>query len=81
MLFSWLARRRVYQTLVDAEATRLIESEGGAGYYTAKAIKRMAVEDGDRATAKFWVRVAGQVAKRTGLVPGHSKIGRPESEW
>jgi hypothetical protein len=81
MLFSWLARRRDYQALVDAEATRLVESEGGAGYYTAKAIKRIAVEDGDRAAARFWVRVARQVANRTGLVPGHSKIGRPESEW
>lgn len=81
MLFSWLTRRRDYQTLVDAEATRLVETEGGAGYYTAKAIKRMAIESGDRAAAKFWVRVARQVAKRTGLVPGQSKIGRPESEW
>lgn len=81
MLFSWLARRRDYQTLVDAEATRLIESEGGAGYYTAKAIKRLAVDQGDNAAADFWVRVARQVTKRTGVVPGHSKIGRPESEW
>ncbi len=81
MIRSWLARRRDYQALVDAEATRLVESEGGASYYTAKAIKRMAVQNGDMAAAKFWVRVARQVADRTGLVSGHSKIGRPESEW
>ena len=80
MLFSWLTRRRDYQTLVDAEATRLVETEGGAGYYTAKTIKRMAVEAGDRNAARFWVRVARQVAKRTGVQPGHSKIVRPESE-
>jgi hypothetical protein len=81
MLISWLARRRDYQTLVDAEATRLVEREGRAGYYTAKAIKRMAVGSGDKAAARFWVRVARQVAARTGLLPGHSKIGRPESDW
>jgi hypothetical protein len=81
MLFSWLARRRDYQALVDDEATRLVETQGGAGYYTAKRIKRLAVDAGDMPAAKFWVRVARQVAKRTGLVPGHSKIGRPESEW
>jgi hypothetical protein len=80
MLISSLARRRDYQTLVDAEATRLIESEGGAGYYTAKAVKRMAVESGDQAAARFWVRVARQVATRTGLQPVHSKTGRPGSD-
>ena len=81
MLLSWLARRRAYQALVDAEATRLVEAEGGAGYYTARQVARVAHERGDVATARLWGRVARQVADRTGLVPGHSKIGRPESEW
>ncbi len=81
MLFTWLARRRAYQALVNAEATRLVETEGGAGYYTAKRIKNAAVDQGDMASARLWVRVARQVADRTGLVPGRSKIGRPESEW
>jgi hypothetical protein len=81
MIRSWLARRRDYQALVTAEATRPIETEGGAGYYTARQIGRLAVAQGDTETAKLWARVARQVADRTGLVPGHSKIGRPESEW
>lgn len=81
MIRSWLARRRDYQALVTAEATRLIEMEGGAGYYTARQIARLAVAQGDNESAKHWSRVARQVADRTGLVPGHSKIGRPESEW
>ncbi|TAJ27569.1 hypothetical protein [Bosea sp. (in: a-proteobacteria)] len=81
MLFSWLARRRAYQALVDAEATRLVEREGGAGYYTARAIVRLAAVQGDRRAIRFWGLVARLVAKRTGLIPGHSKIGRPESEW
>ena len=55
--------------------------EGGAGYYTARQIARLAVAQGDNESAKLWARVARQVADRTGLVPGHSKIGRPESEW
>ncbi len=80
-MLSWLARRRAYQALVDAEATRLVETEGAVGYYTAKAIKRMAIEQGDEKAAGFWVRVAREVASRTGLQPGRSKIGRPESEW
>jgi len=81
MLLSWLARRRAYQALVDAEATRLVEAEGGAGYYTARQVARLARERGDVPAARLWGRVARQVADRTGLVPGHSKIGRPESEW
>lgn len=81
MLFSWLARRRDYQALVDAEASKLVETEGGAGYYTAKQIARAARDEGDHQAAKLWSRIARQVADRTGLVPGHSKIGRPESEW
>jgi len=78
---SWLARRRAYQAVIDAEATRLVEAEGGAGYYTARQVARLARERGDAAAAKLWGRVARQVANRTGLVPAHSKIGRPESEW
>ena len=80
MIRSWLTRRRAYQALVDAEATRLVESEGGAGYYTARQIARMARERGYLDAAKLWGRVARQVADLTGLVPGHSKIGRPEEE-
>ena len=80
MLFSWLARHRDYQALVDTEATRLVENEGGAGFYTAKAINRMADESCDRKAARFWVCVA-QRAKRTGLQPGQIKTGRPQSEW
>lgn len=76
MLFSWLARRRDYRVLVEAEATLLIETEGSAGY-----LARLARERGDVAAEKLWGRVARRVADRTGLVPGHSKIGRPESEW
>ena len=30
MLLSWLSRRREYRALVDAEATHLVEAEGGA---------------------------------------------------
>lgn len=81
MFRSWLARRREYQALLDAEATRLVEAEGGSGYYTARQIARAARDQGDNQAAKLWSRVARQVADRTGLVPGHSKIGRPESEW
>ena len=81
MIRSWLARRRAFNQLVDQEATALAEREGGAGYYTAKGIARLAFERGDRNAGKLWVRVARQVADRTGVVPGHSKIGRPESEW
>lgn len=81
MLSSWLARRRDYQALVDAEAIRLSEMEGGAGYYTARQIGRLARERGDADAAKLWGRVARKVAAKTGLVPGHSKIGRSESEW
>jgi len=80
-MLRWLARRREHQALVDAEATRLVETEGGAGYYTARQIARLARDRGDRDAARFWSRVARQVAARTGLVPGHSKIGRLESEW
>lgn len=81
MLSSWLARRRDYLALVDAEATRLVEHEGGAGYYTARAVVRLAAAQDDQSAIRFWGRVARLVAKRTGLVPGHSKIGRPEHEW
>ena len=81
MLFSWLARRRDYRVLVEAEATLLIETEGSAGYYKARQVARLARERGDVAAEKLWGRVARRVADRTGLVPGHSKIGRPESEW
>ncbi|MFC5505613.1 MULTISPECIES: hypothetical protein [Hyphomicrobiales] len=81
MLLSWLARRRAYQALIDAEATRLVDAEGGAGYYTARQVARLARERGDVPTAMLLSRVARQVADRTGLVPGHSKIGRPEAEW
>jgi hypothetical protein len=80
MLLSWLARRRAYQAPVAAEATRLVDVEGGAGYNTARRAARLARERGDVSTDKLWGRVA-QVADRTSLVPGHSKIGRPESEW
>lgn len=55
--------------------------EGGAGYYTARSIARLARERGDRDADLLWGRVARQVAGRTGVVPGHSKIGRPENEW
>jgi hypothetical protein len=81
MLLSWLARRRDYRALVDAEATRLVETKGGAGYYTARQVARLARDRDDVAAEKLWGRVARQVADRTGLVPGHSKIGRPESKW
>lgn len=81
MIRSWLARRRDYHALVDAEATRLVETEGGAGYYKARQVARLARDRSDVAAEKLWGRVARQVADRTGLVPGHSKIGRPESEW
>ena len=81
MLLSWLARRRAYQALVDAEATRLVEAEGRSGYYKARQVARLARERGDVSSTKLWGRVARQVADRTGLVSGHSKIGRPESEW
>ena len=81
MLLSWLARRRAYQAVIDAEATRLVDAEGEAGYYTARQVARLARERGDAPTARLWSRVARQVVDRTGLVPGHSKIGRPESEW
>jgi hypothetical protein len=81
MIRSWLARRRDYRALIDGEATRLVAQEGGAGYYSAGAIARLARDRGDLETAKFWRRVARQVADRTGLQPGHSKIGRPEAEW
>lgn len=81
VLGHFLSRRKAFNDLVDAEATELIEREGGAGYYTARQISRDAKEQGDHRAAKLWGRVAKQVAKRTGLVPGHSKIGRPESEW
>ena len=66
---------------MEAEATRLAEAEGGAGYYIARQVARMARERGDRAAAKLWGGVACRVAATTGLVPGHSMIGRPESEW
>lgn len=66
---------------MNAEATRLVEAEGGAGYYKARQVARLAQEQGDLAAARLWDRIARQVADRTGLVPGHSKIGRPESEW
>lgn len=78
-MLGWLARRREFQRLADAEATRLVVSEGGAGYYTARQIARLARESGDHRAARLWGRVARQVAKRTGLVPGHSKIGRSRS--
>lgn len=81
MLFSWLSRRREYQALVETEATRLAEAEGGAGYYTARQIARTARRQGNREADKLWSRVARRVADMTGLQPGHSKIGRPESEW
>jgi uncharacterized Zn finger protein len=81
MIRSWLARRRDYQALVDTEASKLVEREGSAGYYTARQIARAARDQGDHQAVKLWGRVAQQVADRTGLVPGHSKIGRPESEW
>ena len=81
MIRAWLARRREFRGLVDDEAGRLIEREGGAGYYTARQIARTARDQGDNQAAKLWARVARQVAARTGVVPGHSKIGRPESEW
>ncbi|MDR6831640.1 putative Zn finger protein [Bosea sp. BE271] len=81
MLFSWLARRRDYQALVDAEASKLVETEGGAGYYTARQIARAARERGDDQAVRLWLRVARQVANRTGLEPARSKIGRPESGW
>jgi hypothetical protein len=80
MISSWLARRRTFNQLVDQEATALSEREGGAGYYTARQVARLARERGDPDAARLWGRVARQVATRTGLVPGHSKIGRPESE-
>lgn len=81
MLAAWLKRRRQYRDVIVAEAAALIEREGGAGYYTARAVQRAARGQGDREAAKLWGRVALLVAKQTGLVPGHSKIGRPESEW
>lgn len=81
MMLGWLARRRDYQALVDAEATRLVETEGGAGYYTARQVARLARERGDQKAVELWSRVARQVADRTGLMPGHSKIGRPEGDW
>lgn len=58
-----------------------MEREGGAGYYTARQVARLARDQGDLEAARLWGRVARQVADRTGLIPGHSKIGRPESEW
>lgn len=81
MLLSWLSRRRQYRALVNAEATRLAGAEGGAGYYTARQLARAARNRGDREAAKLWSRVAHRIADLTGLQPGHSKIGRPESEW
>lgn len=81
VLGHFLSRHRAFNDFVDAEATRLVEAEGGAGYYTARQIARLAREGGDHQNAKLWARVAMQVADRTGLVPGHSKIGRAESEW
>lgn len=81
MLFSWLSRRREYRALVAAEATRLAEAEGGAGYYTARLLARAARNQGNPEAFKLWSRVARRVADMTGLQPGRSKIGRPESEW
>ena len=78
---AWLKRRREYQAFVDAEAIRLIEADGAAGYYKARQIARLAAESGDSRAAKLWGQIARQVAKRTGLEPGRSKIGRPESGW
>lgn len=81
LIRAWLVRRREFRSLIDDEATRLVEAEGGAGYYTARQVARLARDRGDRDAMRFWSRVARQVAARTGLVPGHSKVGRPESEW
>ncbi|KUL94359.1 hypothetical protein DK26_15240 [Bosea sp. WAO] len=80
MLFSWLSRRREYRALVDAEATRLAEDEGGAGYYTARQLASAARSQGNPGAAKLWSCVARRVADMTGLQPGRSKIGRAESE-
>jgi len=81
MIRSWLARLRAYNNLVDQEATGLVEREGAAGYYTARQLARLSRDRGDPEAAKLWSRVARRVADNIGLVPGRSKIGRPESEW
>lgn len=80
-MLRWLARRREISRLAEMEATNLIGGEGAAGYYTARSVARKAREIGDRDAARLWSRVARIVAARTGLQPGRSKIGRPESEW
>lgn len=81
MLFSWLDRLRAYNHLIDQEATALVEKQGAGGYYTARQLARLSRDRGDHEAAKLWSRVARRVADNTGLVPGRSKIGRPESEW
>ena len=81
MTRSWLDRLRAYNQLVDQEATALVEREGAAGYYTARQLARLARDRGDPEAAKLWSRIARRVADNTGLVPGRSKIGRPENEW
>jgi hypothetical protein len=58
MKLRWLARRREFRRLVDDEAGKLIASEGGAGYYTARQTARNAIDQSDREAVKLWSRVA-----------------------
>ena len=79
-ILRWLARRRAYNQLVEQEATTLAEQKGGAGYYTARQIARLASERGDISTAKLWWKVSRRIATITGIEPGRSKIGRTDAE-
>ncbi|WP_158516134.1 hypothetical protein [Bosea vaviloviae] len=44
--------------LVAAEATRLVETEGSAGYYMVRQIVWLAREKGDPDAERLWGRVA-----------------------